>query len=245
MKKSGPLREEEIVASDDGEMDRLGAELMARAIAEAVEERGAAAVALSGGSTPLGTYAALATYDLPWGAVDWFWVDERAVPPDHARSNYGAARRALAAAAIPEERFHRMEAEAADLAGAAARYEALLRRRFGVAGAVAFDAMTLGIGDDGHTASLFPGTGAASIADRLVAAIPADRTPGLEARLTLTAPVIQEARLGLVLVRGGSKRGPLAAARAAGAEDEVPARVLRGVRGQLVWLLDAAAAGAT
>ena len=243
MRKSGPLREEEIVARDDGEMDRLGAELMARAISAAVAERGAAAVALSGGSTPLGTYAALASYDLPWDAVDFFWVDERAVPPDHERSNYAAARRALAAAAIPEARLHRMEAEAPDLAGAAARYEALLRRHFGVASAVAFDAMTLGIGDDGHTASLFPGTGAVSIADRLVAAIPAERTPGLEARLTLTAPVIQEARLALMIVRGASKRGPLSVARSTGAEDEVPARIARGVKGQLVWLLDEAAVG--
>ena len=239
---SSPAAEETVVARDAAELGRLGAELLARAIAEAVDARGVARVALSGGTTPLAAYAALAAYDLPWGAVEWFWVDERAVPPDHERSNHGAARRALAAAAIPDVRFHRMEGEDPDLAAAAARYEARLRERFGVASAVAFDAMTLGIGDDGHTASLFPGTGAVRIDDRLVAAIPAQPDRGLEPRLTLTVPVIQRARLALVLVKGASKRGPLAAARAAGPEDEVPARVLRGVEGRLVWLLDEEAA---
>lgn len=240
---SGPDREEILVARDAREMASLGAELLARAIAEAVDARGVARVALSGGSTPLDAYAALATYDLPWDAVDWFWVDERAVPPDHERANFAAARRALAAAPIPEGRLHRMEAEAPDLAAAAARYEALLRASFGVASAVAFDAVTLGIGDDGHTASLFPRTGAALIADRLVAAIPAERTPGLEPRLTLTAPVLRKARLAVVLARGASKRGPVEAARRAGSDDEVPARIARGVEGQLFWLLDEAAAG--
>jgi 6-phosphogluconolactonase len=169
-------------------------------------------------------------------------VDERAVAPDNPRSNYGAARRDLAAARIPEESFFRMQGELADLAGAAARYEALLRARFGVASAVAFDLMTLGIGDDGHTASLFPGTGAVGIDDRLVAAIPAQPDKGLEARLTLTVPVIREARLKLLLARGADKRRVIELAKRAGPEDEVPARVARGGAGQLVWLLDAAAA---
>jgi 6-phosphogluconolactonase len=233
-----------IVARDAAELALLGAELLARAIAEAVDARGEAFVALSGGTTPLGAYQRLAVYSLPWDAVAWFWVDERAVSPDHPRSNYAAARRALSAAPIPEARFHRMEADAADLDPAAARYDALLRARFGVASAVAFDAMTLGIGDDGHTASLFPGTGAAAVDDRLVAAIPAQPARGLEARLTLTAPVLRQARVALVLAQGAAKRGPVAAARAAGPEDEVPARVLRGARGRVVWVLDEAAAGA-
>jgi 6-phosphogluconolactonase len=232
-----------IVARDAAELALLAAELLARAIAEAVDERGEANVALSGGSTPIGTYERLAGYQLPWDAIGWYWVDERAAPPDHPRSNYAAARRALAAAPIPEARFHRMEADAADLGAAAARYEALLRARFGVASAVTFDAITLGIGDDGHTASLFPGTGATAIDDRLVAAIPAQPARGLEARLTLTAPVLREARLGLMIVQGAKKQGPVAAARAAGPEDEVPARVLRGALGRVVWVLDEAAAG--
>lgn len=234
--------EEAIVAKDAAEHAKLAAELMARAITAAVEARGVARIALSGGSTPSPAYQRLAELALPWAQTEWFWVDERAVAPDHPRSNYGAARRDLAAARIPETSFFRMEGELADLAEAAARYERLLRARFGVASAVAFDLMTLGIGDDGHTASLFPGTGAVNIDDRLVAAIPAQPDKGLEARLTLTVPVIREARLKLLLARGAEKRGVVEQAKRSGPEDAVPARVVRGGAGQLVWLLDPAAA---
>ncbi|WP_437322372.1 6-phosphogluconolactonase [Sorangium sp. So ce394] len=236
--------EETLVAADAAELAILGAELMARAIAAAIEARGVARIALSGGGTPSPAYQRLAALSLPWAQTEWFWVDERAVAPDHPRSNYGAARRDLAAARVPEDRFFRMEGEAADLGGAAARYEALLRARFGVASAVAFDLMTLGIGDDAHTASLFPGTGAVGIEDRLVAAIPAQPGKGLEARLTLTAPVIREARVKLLLAGGASKRAVVAQAKRPGPADEVPARAVRGGAGRLVWLLDAAAAQA-
>ncbi|WP_437642284.1 6-phosphogluconolactonase [Sorangium sp. So ce854] len=236
--------EETCVADDAAELARLGAELMARAIAAAIEARGVARIALSGGSTPSGAYQRLAALSLPWEQTEWFWVDERAVPPDHPRSNYGAARRDLAAARIPDDRFFRMEGESPDLAAAAARYEQLLRARFGVASAAAFDVMTLGIGDDAHTASLFPGTGAVGIEDRLVAAIPAQPDKGLEARLTLTAPVIREARTKLLLACGAAKRPVLEKAKRPGPADEVPARVVRGGAGRLVWLLDAAAAPA-
>lgn len=238
-------KEETCVAKDAAEHARLAAELMARAITEAIEARGVARIALSGGSTPSEAYQRLAALGLPWDQTEWYWVDERAVGPEHPRSNYGAARRDLAAARIPEARFFRMEGEATDLADAAARYEALLRARFGVASAVAFDVMTLGIGDDAHTASLFPGTGAVHIEDRLVAAIPAQPDKGLEARLTLTAPVIREARLKLLLARGAGKREVVAQAKRPGPADEVPARVARGGAGRLVWLLDAAAAPST
>ncbi|XXT14277.1 6-phosphogluconolactonase [Sorangium sp. So ce429] len=236
--------EETCVAKDAAELARLGAELMARAIAAAVEARGVARIALSGGGTPSEAYQRLAALALPWEQTEWFWVDERAVAPDHPRSNYGAARRDLAAARIPEGHFFRMEGESPDLAEAAARYERLLRARFGVASPVAFDLMTLGIGDDAHTASLFPGTGAVGIEDRLVAAIPAQPDKGLEARLTLTAPVIREARMKLLLARGAGKRGVLEQAQRPGPADEVPARVVRGGAGRLVWLLDSAAAPA-
>ncbi|WP_433937610.1 6-phosphogluconolactonase [Sorangium cellulosum] len=236
--------EETCVAQDTAELARLGAELMARAITAAIEARGVARIALSGGSTPSGSYQRLAALSLPWERTEWFWVDERAVAPDHPRSNYGAARRDLAAARIPEDRFFRMEGESPDLTEAAARYEKLLRARFGVASAAAFDVMTLGIGDDAHTASLFPGTGSVGIEDRLVAAIAAQPDKGLEARLTLTAPVIREARTKLLLACGAGKREVLEQARRPGPADEVPARVVRGGAGQLVWLLDAAAAPA-
>jgi 6-phosphogluconolactonase len=98
--------------------------------------------------------------------------------------------------------------------------------------------MTLGIGDDGHTASLFPDSGAVAIDDRLVAAIEAQPERGIEARMTLTAPVLCEAKFVLVLARGAQKRTPVTATFLDGPEDAVPARLLRRARGKITWLFD-------
>ncbi|MEJ7731371.1 MAG: 6-phosphogluconolactonase [Polyangiaceae bacterium] len=231
-----------IVAADAAEAATLAAEILGRAIHEAVQERGVARVALSGGNTPSPAYRALAGLDLRWEQVRWYWVDERAGGRDGARNNAHAALEALGTVASRGV-VHRMEADAPELEAAAARYQDVLRREFGVAAAVAFDALVLGIGDDGHTASLFPGTGAVRIDDRLVAAIPAQPARELEARLTLTAPVLCEARLVVVMAVGEGKRRPVADARAGGDEDVVPARVLAGQKNRLVWVLDRAAAG--
>ena len=225
-------------AGDEREHAQLGAELLARAIDEAVRVRGRAHVAISGGTTPGPIYRQLIEYALPLDRVDWYWVDERAVGPDHLRSNYRAAFADLGLSRVDGSRVHRLQGEAADLEGEARRYERLLRQTFGVAGAVAFDALTLGIGDDGHTASLFPGTGAVRIDDRLVAAIPAQPARSIEARLTLTSPVLCAARFVLVLARGTQKRPAVTAAFLDGAEDEIPARVLRRASGQVTWLFD-------
>ncbi|MDI1451278.1 6-phosphogluconolactonase [Polyangium sp. 6x1] len=225
-------------AENEAEHAALGAEIVARAIDEAVRTRGSAKVALSGGSTPGPVYRRLAQMALPLDRIDWFWVDERAVDPASPRSNFRAAYADLGLDRAPKTRVHRMEAEAPDLAAAAARYEVLLRRTFGIASTVAFDVMTLGIGDDGHTASLFPGMGATAIDDRLVAAIAAQPDKGLEARLTLTAPVLREARTVLVLARGAAKQRPIASAWSDGPEEEVPARLLLRARGRVVWLVD-------
>ena len=107
---------------------------------------------------------------------------------------------------------------------------------------MAFDVLILGVGDDGHTASLFPGMGTVGIADRLVIDVPAQPDKGLEARLSLTAEVIREARLVLVLAKGAKKRDVLVKARSAGAAEEVPARLIQGARGRVVWIVDEAAA---
>lgn len=232
-----------VVARDRDEHAALAAELLGRAIDDAVRARGVARVALSGGTTPAEAYRKLAALALPFDRVEWYWVDERGVPPDHARSNYAAAARDLSLEGGAHGRAFRMEGER-DLDEAASTYEALLRRNFGVAAAVAFDAMTLGVGDDGHTASLFPGTGAVAVADRLVAHVREQPEKKLEARVTLTAPVLLEARLAVVLARGASKRGPITAARAPGSEEEVPARVLQRAKGRVVWVLDQDAAPA-
>src|SRR5690606_33503881 len=229
-----------VVGDGETEVAALAAELLGRAIDEAVRERGRARVALSGGTSPGPAVRALAAMALPWDRVTWFQVDERAVPPEHERSNWrgmvgwlGEAGRAGA--------MHRMEAERADRAAAAADYERAIRASFGVARAVAFDVLLMGIGDDGHTASLFPGHGTVAIGDRLVAAVGAPE--GLEPRMTLTVPVLHEARLALVLVPGGSKREPVRRARVPGSADEVPARAIGGCGGRVVWVVERTVAG--
>ncbi len=236
---------EVIVAADAAEHAALAAELMARAIDAAIDERGIARVALSGGTTPAEAYRRLAELDLPWERTEWFWVDERAVSPESERSNYknAAADLALLGGRVPAAMVHRMEADAPRIEEAAARYEAALRRAFGVAGAVAFDVITLGVGEDGHTASLFPGMGTIGVDDRLVVAVPAQPDKGLEARLSLTAPVLHEARLLVVLARGAAKRPVVAKARLGGDEETMPARTLCRAKGRLVWILDREAAG--
>lgn len=235
---------ETLVASDDAELSALGAELMGRAITAAVELRGVARVALSGGSTPSGAYRRLADFALPWEHIEWFWVDERAVPPSDPRSNFRAASTDLGLDRPPVAagKVHRMPGEATDLAAAAKDYERLLRASFGVASAVAFDVMTMGVGDDGHTASLFPAMKTVAVADRLVLAVPAQPEKGLEARLTLTAPVILQARRIVVLAKGAKKRDLVIAARSPGSEDEIPSRLFQGARGEVTWLVDQAAA---
>lgn len=235
---------ETIVARDDAELAAFGADLMGRAIVEAVSSRGVARVALSGGSTPGETYRRLATLSLPWDRVEWFWVDERAVPPDHDRSNHRAAVADLGLSGAPRSggQVFRMRGEAEYPSAAASEYEEILRARFGVAKAVAFDVVTLGVGDDGHTASLFPGMGTVAVADRLVLAVPAQPEKGLEPRLTLTAPVLCESRLALVLAKGKKKREVLIAARTPGDEDAVPSRLFQRIEGHVVWLVDEAAA---
>jgi 6-phosphogluconolactonase len=228
-----------LVASSEEDHAALAAELMARAIHGAVQERGVARVALSGGTTPAPAYRRLAEMNLDWERTEWFWVDERAVSPTSDRSNFRHAVEDLHLGPRAAKVF-RMEADAPDLEGAARRYEEQLRASFGVAGAVRFDVMTLGVGVDGHTASLFPGTGAVEIDDRLVAVV--HPTGDLEPRMTLTAPVLREAAECLVLCRGAAKRDMVVAAGHPGPEDVIPARLLLRASGQVTWICDQAAA---
>jgi 6-phosphogluconolactonase len=218
---------------------------MTRAIHDALKERGSASIALSGGSSPLDAYRCLAQQPIDWGKVHIYWVDERAVPPDHERSNYGAAKTALLDKInIPPGNVHRMRGEDPDLAKAAADYEAELRDtvRAKLGGLPALDLVVLGVGDDGHTASLFPGEDTVSITDRLVAAVPA--RDGREARLTLTPPMLENARSSTLIVLGKSKHDALERIWATSGDlKQTPARVIRGFRGAITWVIDRAAGG--
>ena len=242
------MSHETIVAKDKAEHAALAAELLGRAIVTAVRERGVARVALSGGSTPSPAYRKLAELALPFDKLRIYQVDERAVPPTNERSNAGAAFKDFglpvdtADGPTAKGTFFRMRGEASSLADAAAEYERGLRAEFGVAGAVEFDAMVMGIGDDGHTASLFPGLGVVGRSDRLVIDVQAQADKKLEPRITLTAPVIREARLLLVLAVGANKRPVIAKALADGPAEEIPSRIFQRATGEVIWLIDQAAA---
>ncbi len=234
-----------IATPDAAQAGREACARMTRAIHDALKERGTATLALSGGSSPLDAYRCLAEQPIDWSKVHIYWVDERAVPPDHERSNYGAAKKALLdAISIPPGNVHRMRGEASDLAKAAADYEDELRDtiKAKVAGLPALDLAVLGIGDDGHTASLFPGEDTVNVTDRLVAAVPASE--GREARLTLTSPVLENAKASVIIVLGKSKHEPLERIWAtSGDTKQTPGRIIRGFRGAITWVIDRAAGG--
>ena len=237
-----------IATPDAAQAAREACARMTRTIHEALKERGAATIALSGGSSPLDAYRALAAQPIDWKRVHVYWVDERGVAPAHERSNYGAAKTALLDAIdIPAENVHRMRGEDPDLERAAADYEAELRDtvKAKVAGLPALDLVVLGIGDDGHTASLFPGRDTVNVTDRLVVAVPpAEAGEPREARLTLTSPMLENARSSLVIVLGQSKHEPLERIWATSGElKETPGRIIRGFRGSITWVIDRAAGG--
>jgi 6-phosphogluconolactonase len=216
---------------------------MGDVLRRAIGDRGSASMALSGGNTPRGAYSALAKESgIAWSKVDVFWVDERAVAPTDDRSNFRWVKATLLdAAPIPADRVVRMQAERSDREAAASDYERALRERVtaGEDGIPAFDVVVLGIGDDGHTASLFPGEPTIDVVDRLVAAVPA--RPGREARLTLTAPVIRRAREVVVVLVGQSKHDALNRTwDDEGDVHETPARLIRTCVGKVLWVVDEA-----
>lgn len=205
------------------------------------------AVCLSGGSTPKRLYALLAGPDyvgaLPWERLHWFFGDDRLVPWDDAASNVRMARDAFAGAPIPEERFHPMPT-ADGLAAAASAYDRTLRAFYGAArldpARPLFDLVLLGLGEDGHTASLFPGQPALAETEAWVAPVPEAGLAPFVPRLTLTFPALASARESLFLVTGAGKRETL---RRLAAGEDLPARRVTS-HGRLTWLLDRAAAEA-
>jgi 6-phosphogluconolactonase len=235
-----------VAEREPADVAKAAAARIARALRGGQQRNGNATLALSGGNTPRDAYAHLAREPgIDWSRVDVFWVDERAAAPTDDRSNYRWAKATLLdAAGIPDRHVHRMRAEEPDLAAAAAEYEREIRRRVPLDGdgMPAFDALVLGVGDDGHTASLFPGDDTVDVTDRLVVSVPA--ASGREARMTLTAVAIEHARNVFILAVGEKKLPALERVWAAqGNVHETPARVVRGCRGAVVWLIDRAAGG--
>ena len=205
------LRIEYIVEPDSSALARRAAEHIVDIAAQAATKRGRARIAISGGSTPKAAFQLLADPGqplfkrMPWDKLDLYWVDERTVPPDDLESNYRMTREAmLDHVPLKPEQIHRMEGELQPEV-AAARYESLLRNTFRLEGAETprFDLVQLGMGDDGHTASLFPHTDAIHEMSRLVTA---NQVPQKDTwRITLTWPVINEASSVFFLIGGKNK----------------------------------------
>lgn len=236
-----------VVAADAAALADAAAAHLRRLLAAAVEARGTAWIALAGGRTPRAVYERLAAPGLP--ALDWSRVhvafgDERLVPPAHADSNYAMARAALLdRASVPAAQVYRIRGELPKATDAAAVYSRDLARAMPLAAAAwpIFDAVLLGLGADGHTASLFPGAPTLAVADRIAADAVAPAPP--VHRVTLTFPVLNSARAIVVLTAGEDKAPAVARAF----DDDVPVHEcpIRGVRpadGTVTWHLDAAAA---
>jgi 6-phosphogluconolactonase len=205
------------------------------------------AVCLSGGSTPRRLYERLAEPPIasrfPWLRTHWFWGDERFVPHDHRDSNYRMARDAfLSRVPVPDDNIHAVPTEGLSPEQAASAYETTLKRFYGadtlVPGRPLFDVTLLGIGDDGHTASLFPGQPALQETTRWSVAVIGAKA---EARITLTYPVLDSSRELAFVVTGKDKQGVVARAQAG--DRTLPAAVVHPV-GRLHWFTDRAAAPA-
>jgi len=223
------------ILPDPGAVAIRAAERIAQIARDAVAERGGCALAFSGGATPRRAFRALAGKDVPWDRVHLFQVDERNAPSGDPERNYLHLKEALIGRiAIPAANLHPMPVEEEDLDAGARRYEGILR---GIAGTPpVLDLVQLGLGEDGHTASLFPGDAALQVIDADVAA--SGHHKGWR-RMTLTFPAIDRARCILWLVTGSGKSEALGRLRAG--DRSIPAgRVLHS---RAVLLADTAAAG--
>ncbi|HEY9672991.1 MAG TPA: 6-phosphogluconolactonase [Waterburya sp.] len=228
------------VLPDKATLIKRSLDLVLSHIQAAIQERGQVTIALAGGGTPKPLYEALATQNLPWEKIHVFWGDERYVPADHPDSNQGMARQAwLDKVDISEANIHPMPTNGESPAADAAKHESQLREFFQLPQGEfpRLDIILLGIGDDAHTASLFPHTDALKVQDHLVTVGNKDGQP----RITFTAPLINQARCVMFLVAGESKRPALAQIFAPEADLlTYPARLIQ-PQGELWWLLDEAA----
>ena len=232
----------------NSELQQAAADHFLHHASRAIEIRGQADIALAGGSTPKALYSLLASPPycerLDWSKVHVFWGDERHVPPDHQDSNYRMAQQAmLSRLSIPAAQVHRMEGERPDVQKAADEYETLLQKHFKMAPPhiPRFDFVFLGLGPDGHTASLFPGTPTIHEKEHWVAA------PWVEKfhthRITMTPVLLNQAVDIAFLVSGPDKSAALHAVLEGPYQpDEFPAQVIQPAHGTVTWFLDDPAA---
>lgn len=233
-----PHRVELVALADKGALADRAREEVLRCAAEAVAARGVFRIALSGGSTPKALYERLAASGQRADFSRWrvFFGDERCVGPEHPESNFGMARDTwLSKTAVGA--VYRIRGESRDPAEAAREYEKDLEREF-TPNAPIFDVVLLGMGADGHTASLFPGSSALREREKLVV-VGRGPTPDSK-RITFTAPLINAARCVMFLIAGEDKSQALRAVMQG--RDNLPAGLITPVNGKLFWLVDRAAA---
>ena len=228
------------ILTDKSALVERAQDLILSRLQTAIESRGLFTIALAGGSTPKPLYEALSSQSLPWSKIHVFWGDERYVADTDKDSNQLMARQAwLDKVEIPEGNIYGVNTTSQDPEQDAKKYEARIQHFFGNAERFpAFDLILLGMGDDGHTASLFPHTEALKVRDRLIAVGNKDGQP----RITFTIPLINRARCVMFLVAGENKRPALSEVFASQSDElEYPSRSIR-PEGELIWLLDKAAA---
>src|SRR5262249_45645486 len=234
-----------LICADAAELAREAARRFAELAEAFTKDAGRFTVALSGGSTPKAMFQVLADKAfadaLPWPSIYFFWGDERCVPPDHADSNYRMTYEALLSRVpIPRENIFRIPAEDEDHKRAAANYSENLRTFFATE-RPSLDLVFLGMGADGHTASLFPGTIALCSGDRIAVANYVDKLQSW--RITLTAETINRARNIIILVAGADKATALKEViEGPRNPEQYPSQLIKPSHGSLLWIVDEAAA---
>jgi 6-phosphogluconolactonase len=231
---------------DSDTLSHQAAQLIVRLAAESVVTHGRFTVALAGGSTPRKLYGLLANEpyrsQIDWALVEVFWSDERCVPVDDPESNFRMAQEAfLSKVPIAENQVHRMHADWPDRDAAAQAYVIEMRRIFGTDGIPSFDLIQLGMGPEGHTASLFPHQAALHEQERLVMPVRTPKPP--PDRLTFTPPLLNAARHVLFLVTGSDKANAVhEVIEGEYNPDEYPAQIVHPPHGEVTWMLDTGAA---
>jgi 6-phosphogluconolactonase len=234
-----------IIEPNTAQMAKKGAEIFFQAAKKSVETRGRFVVAISGGSTPRNMHRLLGEEpflsDIQWDKTDIFWVDERCVPADDSHSNFGTARKDfLDRLPIPEAQVHPMPGEVYPEKGAFNYQQELLTFfKTGEGELPVFDLIFLGLGTDGHTASLFPGQGSLDEKERLVVPVKGGH-PDLS-RLTMTYPVLNSGRQ-IVFIVSGSKKAGVVKTVLEGKQSRFPAQGIKPMSGKLIFLIDREAA---
>jgi len=232
------------VSNTPAELFQAAAEKFAGLAAQAVQSHGRFTVALSGGSTPKNLYSLLAggsVPNIPWGKIFFFFGDERFVPPDHPDSNYRMVREAGLFSKVSDSQVFRVLTEEKDADSAALDYEKKLQKFFNLKSGdfPRFDLILLGLGPDGHTASLFPGTAAVNENNRLVVANWVEKFHTF--RITFTLPVLNHAACDMFLVSGAEK-ADIVREVLVNKNADLPSQKVHPENGRLLWLLDAVAA---